>query len=148
MSSATRDSRAPYSLISSSSKPDAVDEFTGIPLGDVWRYFRYTWTIPATNIPGRQLWYVVRDAAHSHHAVMGIAALSNAPLQLKERDAALSWTFEAFREEAEHALTSESAAAALDALLSQLETNLARRSPPSTRRISRAWSSSKTRRPS
>ena len=80
-----------------------MDEFTHIPLGDIWRYFRYTWTIPAANIPGRQLWYLVRDAMHPHHAVMGIAALSNAPLQLKERDKALGWTFEAFRKKPKRA---------------------------------------------
>lgn len=59
------------------------DEFTGHLLSDVWRYFRFTWTIPATNIPGRQLYYLVRDAAHPHHAVIGIAAVCNSPLQMR-----------------------------------------------------------------
>jgi hypothetical protein len=105
--------------------PDAVDEFTGIPLGDIWRYFRYTWTIPATNIPGRQLWYLVRDAAHPHHAIMGIAALSNAPLQLNDRDKAIGWTFDAFREEAEAVLDGKSPAS-LESLIAQLEANVIR----------------------
>ncbi len=104
----------------------AVDRFTSLPLGDVWRYFRYTWTIPATNIPGRQLWYLVRDAAHPHHAVMGIAALSNAPLQLQERDTALGWTVKAFRKEAEAALESAAPAEALAGIFAQMEANIAR----------------------
>lgn len=67
------------------------DEHTGIPLGQVWRYFRYTWSIPQTPIPGRSLLYLVRDAAHPAHAVIGIAALSNCPVQLVPRDRAIGW---------------------------------------------------------
>jgi hypothetical protein len=69
-----------------------VDAFTNIPLSDIWRYFRYTWSIPATNVPGRNLFYLIRDAAHASHAVMGITALSNAPLALKDRDDRIGWT--------------------------------------------------------
>ena len=58
-------------------EPGLRDDRTGLPLGDVWRYFRYTWSIPQTPIPGRNLLYLVRDAAHETHAVVGIAALSN-----------------------------------------------------------------------
>jgi hypothetical protein len=71
---------------------DTRDSHTGILLGDIWRYFRYSWSIPATSIPGRQLFYLIRDSAHPFHAVMGIAALSNAPLLLKERDNKIGWT--------------------------------------------------------
>ena len=53
------------------------DDYTNIPLRDIWRYFRYTWSIPQTPIPGRSLLYLVRDAAHEAHAVIGIATLSN-----------------------------------------------------------------------
>ena len=35
----------------------------------------YTWSIPQTPNPGRKLLYLVRDGAHSSHAVIGIAAL-------------------------------------------------------------------------
>lgn len=107
-------------------EPGAVDEFTNIPLGDIWRYCRYTWTLPQTNIPGRQLWYLVRDRAHPHHAIIGIAALSNAPLQMAERDDALGWTVNGFTSEVAIALDSPTPAASLPRLLDNLESNLAR----------------------
>ena len=69
------------------------DDHTGIPLGDIWRYFRYTWSIPQTPIPGRSLLYLVRDAAHDAHAVIGIAALSNCAVHLLPRDRAVGWSF-------------------------------------------------------
>ena len=68
------------------------DDRTGLLLGDVWRYFRYTWSIPQTPIPGRNLLYLVRDAAHATHAVIGIAALSNCAVQLTPRDRAVGWS--------------------------------------------------------
>ena len=68
------------------------DDYTNIPLRDVWRYFRYTWSIPQTPIPGRSLLYLVRDAAHEAHAVIGIAALSNCAVQLVPRDRAIGWS--------------------------------------------------------
>jgi len=94
-------------------KNDERDEFTGHLLSDVWRYFRFTWAIPATNIPGRQLCYLVRDAAHPNHAVIGIAALCNSPLQMRERDTALGWTMKAFTQEIERALGEPTATEAL-----------------------------------
>ena len=71
---------------------DRRDEHTGIPLRDIWRYCRYTWSIPQTPIPGRHLHYLVRDAAHDHHAVIGIAGLSNCTVQLVPRDRAIGWS--------------------------------------------------------
>lgn len=71
---------------------DRRDEHTGIPLRDIWRYCRYTWSIPQTPIPGRHLHYLVRDAAHDHHAVIGIAGLSNCAVQLVPRDRAIGWS--------------------------------------------------------
>ena len=68
------------------------DDRTNIPLRDIWRYFRYTWSIPQTPIPGRSLLYLVRDAAHEAHAVIGIAALSNSAVQLAPRDRAIGWS--------------------------------------------------------
>ena len=68
------------------------DEHTGIPLRDIWRYFRFTWSIPQTPIPGRSLHYLIRDAAHEHHAVIGIAALSNCAVQVVPRDRAIGWS--------------------------------------------------------
>ncbi len=105
---------------------DAKDEFTGHPLSDIWRYFRYTWSIPATNVPGRNLFYLIRDAAHPSHAVMGITGLSNAPLALGARDRALGWTATATQERARELATlpPPEAIIGLVALLDALETNL------------------------
>lgn len=100
---------------------DKRDEFTGQLLSDIWRYFRFTWTIPATNIPGRQLNYLVRDAAHPQHAVIGITSLCNSPLQMRQRDTALGWTAEAFTYDVERALAEINPAARLDELLAFLE---------------------------
>ena len=72
------------------------DEWTGISLNEIWRYFRFTWSIPQTPIPGRQMFYLIRDAAHANHAVVGIAALGNSPLVSPLRDNAIGWTPEKF----------------------------------------------------
>lgn len=67
------------------------DAHTRILLRDIWRYFRYTWSIPQTPIPGRSLQYLVRDAAHKSHAVVGIAALNNCAVKVAPRDRAIGW---------------------------------------------------------
>lgn len=79
----------PYLQLVDGRSPDA---YTGIPLREIWRYFRYTWSIPQTPIPGRHLHYLVRDAAHEAHAVIGIAALSNCAVQVVSRDRAIGWS--------------------------------------------------------
>lgn len=43
------------------------DELTGYKLSDIWRYFRYTWSIPYKTMPGRNLFYLVRDRAQEYH---------------------------------------------------------------------------------
>jgi len=75
-------------------EPDERDPFTGIKYGDIWRYFRLTWSIPNASSPGRKLFYLVRDAAHPNHAIMAIAGLSNAALQVRDRDDYIGWTAE------------------------------------------------------
>ena len=78
---------------------DGVDEFTGHSLREIWRYFRYSWSIPQFSTPGRQMLYLVRDAAHPCHAVMGIIGLNNGALQMGEdREYHLGWSFKALRE--------------------------------------------------
>jgi hypothetical protein len=76
--------------------PGDRDQFTNLLLGDIWRYFRYSWCIPQLPIPGRQLLYLIRDAAHPCHAVMGIAGLNNCAMQNKVRDDRIGWTGEAY----------------------------------------------------
>lgn len=78
---------------------DGVDEFTGHSLREIWRYFRCSWSIPQFSTPGRQLLYLVRDAAHPCHAVMGIIGLNNGALQMGEdREYYLGWSFRALCE--------------------------------------------------
>lgn len=72
--------------------PEARDVETGLRLQDVWRYARLQWSIPYQPTPGRNLHYLIRDAAGPGHPVIGIAALGNAILGLAERDDALGWS--------------------------------------------------------
>jgi len=76
--------------------PGERDKFTNLILGDVWRYFRYSWCIPQLPIPGRQLLYLIRDAGHPYSAVMGIASLNNCAMQNKVRDDRIGWTGKTF----------------------------------------------------
>ncbi len=74
------------------------DKFTGYNLNDIWRYFRYTWVIPYKSVPGRNLFYLVRDALQPYHPVIGIFALGNCVLNLKVRDDDIGWTIEAIKQ--------------------------------------------------
>ncbi len=70
------------------------DPTTGHQLREIWRYFRYSWSIPQVPTPGRQLLYLVRDGAHPAHPVMGIASLNNCPLEMGERrERYIGWHF-------------------------------------------------------
>ncbi len=71
------------------------DEHTGYWLSDIWRYFRYTWAIPYKTMPGRNLFYLVRDASQPCHPIIGIFALGNSVLNLTVRDDEIGWTVEA-----------------------------------------------------
>lgn len=73
------------------------DEYTGYKLADIWRYFRYTWSIPYKTMPGRNLYYLVRDSLQPHHPVIGIFALGNSVLNLTVRDDDIGWTVEAIK---------------------------------------------------
>lgn len=73
------------------------DEYTGYRLSDIWRYFRYTWSIPYKTMPGRNLYYLVRDRLQPYHPVIGIFALGNSVLNLTVRDDDIGWTVEAIK---------------------------------------------------
>lgn len=73
---------------------DQRDSFSGHKLMDIWRYFRYLWAIPYQSTPGRNLFYLVRDAARANHPIIGISALGNCVVQLSERDHAIGWSLE------------------------------------------------------
>lgn len=74
------------------------DQFTGIKTSEIWRYFRLTWSTPAETTPGRTMQYLIRDAAHPTHAVMGIASLENCAVQITCRDDYIGWNQKAFIE--------------------------------------------------
>ncbi|MCE7894912.1 MAG: DUF4338 domain-containing protein, partial [Sorangiineae bacterium PRO1] len=69
-------------------------KLTGYRLIDVWRYFRYYWSLPYFSTPGRNLFYLVRDAARPLHPVIGIAALGNSMVRLGPREEWIGWTVE------------------------------------------------------
>lgn len=74
------------------------DEFTGQKLSEIWRYFRLSWSTPAETTPGRTMQYLIRDAAHPSHAVMGIASLENTAVQITCRDDYIGWNAPSFIE--------------------------------------------------
>jgi hypothetical protein len=69
---------------------------TGLRLGDIWRYFRHTWSNQYTSTPGRTMLLLVRDRAAPFHPVIGIAALGSPIVQIKERDDWIGWQSSAF----------------------------------------------------
>lgn len=73
------------------------DNLTGYKLSDIWRYFRYTWSIPYKTMPGRNLFYLVRDRLQPYHRIIGIFALGNSVLNLTVRDDDIGWTVEAIK---------------------------------------------------
>lgn len=73
-------------------EPGASDETTGVLLQDVWRYARHFWSIPYQSTPGRNLFYLVRDAALPERPLIGIAALGNPVLGLAKRDDHFGWS--------------------------------------------------------
>ena len=75
------------------------DELTGYYDSDIWRYFRYTWSIPYKTMPGRNLFYLVRDAAQPYHPIIGIFALGNSVLNLTVRDNEIGWTVDAVKQQ-------------------------------------------------
>jgi len=78
--------------------PNSRCSFTGFYLQDIWRYFRYTWSTPYNSTPGRQMFYLVRDAVQPYHPIIGIAALGSSLVQLTVRDDIIGWTPKAFQE--------------------------------------------------
>lgn len=71
---------------------DAVCEQTGLRLGDVWRYFRHTWSTTYQSTPGRKIFFLVRDRAAPNHPVIGVGSLGSAIVRLHVRDEWIGWT--------------------------------------------------------
>jgi len=70
---------------------------TGYRIRDIWRYFRYTWSLPYKSTPGRNLYYLIRDAAQPYHPIIGISALGNTVLYLTQRDDYIGWTLSSIK---------------------------------------------------
>lgn len=64
---------------------------SGLPLNDIWRYFRHTWAHEYRPIPGRQLLLLVRNAARPKRPVIGIAMLASPVMRLTARDNWIGW---------------------------------------------------------
>jgi hypothetical protein len=76
--------------------PDTTCQYTGLRLGDIWRYFRYTWVNEYKSVPGRSMMILIRDAAAPNHPVIGIAALSSSVVQHRRRDEWIGWQPQTF----------------------------------------------------
>jgi hypothetical protein len=66
-------------------------DVTGLPLIDVWRYFRHTWSHEYRSIPGRQMMVLIRNAARPNRPVIGIAMLASPVMRLHARDMWIGW---------------------------------------------------------
>ena len=74
---------------------------TGLPLNDIWRYFRHTWAHEYRAIPGRQMLVLIRNRARPNRPVMGIAMLASPVMRLSARDNWIGWLREAAEERIE-----------------------------------------------
>lgn len=72
------------------------DKFSNIPLAEIWRYCRFTWSMPYEITPGRTMQYLIRDASHPMHAIMGIISLENCTISIGCRDEYIGWHINAF----------------------------------------------------
>lgn len=74
---------------------------TGLDLMDIWRYFRYTWLTPYNTVPGRNINFLIRDAAREYDPVMGIASIASPMMNLTVRDNHIGWTIDALEDRLE-----------------------------------------------
>ncbi len=98
-------------------------EFTGLRLLDIWRYFRHTWSMEYRSIPGRQLPFLIRNAARPNAPVIGIAMLASPVVRMSSRDDWLGWTPSAYFEKLARSQNSE-VIDALQNLSSRIEESL------------------------
>jgi len=71
--------------------PDARCTETGLKLQDIWRYFRYTWSLEYNSLPGRTQRFLIRNAARPYRPVIGIAMLASPTANLGSRDEWVGW---------------------------------------------------------
>jgi len=75
---------------------DEICSETGFSLYEIWKYFRLTWSMPSSSIPGRSFSLLIRDRAVKYHPIIGIASLSSASIGLTSRDRFIGWDSEEF----------------------------------------------------
>lgn len=95
---------------------------TGLPLNDIWRYFRHTWAHEYRSIPGRQMLVLIRNAARPKRPVMGIAMLASPVMRLTARDQWIGWLPDSAKELYEEG--SWTAAAFAQALWGRIQTSV------------------------
>ncbi len=64
---------------------------TGLPLIDIWRFFRHTWAHEYRSVPGRQMMLLIRNAKRPNRPVIGIAMLASPVMRLTARDQWIGW---------------------------------------------------------
>ncbi len=69
--------------------------YTGLRLGDIWKYFRLTWSNEYKSIPGKSFPVLIRNSARPNKPIIGIAMLRSAALSDEAREDAIGWTNEA-----------------------------------------------------
>ncbi len=57
----------------------------------IWRYLRYCGATPYSEYVGRRQRFLIRDAGHANHPIMGITAIGSSILQLSVRDRWIGW---------------------------------------------------------
>ncbi len=67
---------------------------TGLPLLDVWRYFRHTWSLEYKPTPGRTMRLLIRNKARPNWPIIGIAMLASPAMNLYIRDEWIGWRFD------------------------------------------------------
>ena len=73
-------------------REDGVEETSGLELYSIFRYLRYTWSLPYGDTPGRTLPILIRDAGQPGDPVCGLLCLSSPVLRLTARDTRLGLT--------------------------------------------------------
>src|SRR6266487_1934674 len=57
----------------------------------IWRYLRYCGATPYSEYVGRRQRFLIRDAGHANHPIIGITAIGSSILQLSVRDRWIGW---------------------------------------------------------
>lgn len=77
---------------------DTRCDFTGLRLQDIWRYFRYTWSLEYNPLPGRTQRFLIRNSARKNQPIIGIAMLASPTANLGSRDKWIGWQIDAVAE--------------------------------------------------